>query len=218
MAYLFRCLILSLITGISCQLFYETFVPRKQWPQRWAEYTILPAFTAVFFADQCHMAPSFCLAPCTHYPCDGAHCTDLFSDSYDQKPDFICDLLRHLLEYLDGCLVCALTVYGFHQRSLPPVSRKPDRSASFESDYGISLPLEKPFSQICGDTLEKNGSYSIFVFDYHSCTQHDKRKSDCHRLLCQTHGCIRFWYSEPPVILFYNACSGKGGGSPKTAS
>ncbi len=63
MAYLFRCLILSLITGISCQLFYETFVPRRQWPQRWAEYTILPAFTAVFLLISVTWLPPFVLRP-----------------------------------------------------------------------------------------------------------------------------------------------------------
>lgn len=63
MAYLFRCLILSLITGISCQLFYETFVPRRQWLRSWAEHTILPAFTAVFLLISVTWLPPFVLRP-----------------------------------------------------------------------------------------------------------------------------------------------------------
>lgn len=41
-----RCLVLSLMTGTSCQLFFETIVPRRRWLHQWIEYTAIPAFTA----------------------------------------------------------------------------------------------------------------------------------------------------------------------------
>lgn len=39
-----RCLVLSLMTGTSCQLFFETIVPRRKWRHAWFEYTAIPAF------------------------------------------------------------------------------------------------------------------------------------------------------------------------------
>lgn len=41
-----RCLVLSLMSGTSCQLFFETIVPRRKRLHQWIEYTAIPAFTA----------------------------------------------------------------------------------------------------------------------------------------------------------------------------
>ncbi|MDE7185228.1 MAG: GHKL domain-containing protein [Lachnospiraceae bacterium] len=63
MVYLLRCLVLSFITSVSCQLFYETIVPRRQWSRQWTEHTILPAFTAVFLLISVTWIPPFILRP-----------------------------------------------------------------------------------------------------------------------------------------------------------
>lgn len=48
METILRCLILSLMSATSCQLFFETVVPRrKNWGKcPWLAYTVIPAFTA----------------------------------------------------------------------------------------------------------------------------------------------------------------------------
>lgn len=63
MEYLFRCLILSIMIGISCQLFYETIVPHRKWRQKWIEYTTIPAFAAGFLAISFAKVPPFILRP-----------------------------------------------------------------------------------------------------------------------------------------------------------
>lgn len=39
-----RCLVLAFIMGTSCQLFFETIVPRRKWRHQWIGYTTIPAF------------------------------------------------------------------------------------------------------------------------------------------------------------------------------
>lgn len=63
MVYLLRSLVLSFMTGISCQLFYETIVPHRQWSRQWTERTMLPAFTAVFLLISVTWIPPFILRP-----------------------------------------------------------------------------------------------------------------------------------------------------------
>mgnify|MGYP002509489752 FL=1 len=63
MEHLFRCLILSIMTGISCQLFYETIIPHRKWRQKWIEYTAIPAFAAVFLVISFAKVPPFILRP-----------------------------------------------------------------------------------------------------------------------------------------------------------
>ena len=63
MEHLFRCLILSIMTGISCQLFYETIVPHRKWRQKWIEYTAIWAFAAGFLAISFAKVPPFILRP-----------------------------------------------------------------------------------------------------------------------------------------------------------
>ena len=63
MEHLFRCLILSIMISISCQLFYETIVPYRKWQQRWIKYTVIPAFTAVFLIISSTRVPPFILRP-----------------------------------------------------------------------------------------------------------------------------------------------------------
>ena len=60
---LLRCLVLSFMTGISCQLFYETVVPRRRWRQQWMEHSVLPAFTAVFLLISVAWLPPYILRP-----------------------------------------------------------------------------------------------------------------------------------------------------------
>lgn len=63
MEHLFRCLILSIMTSISCQLFYETIVPHRIWRQKWIMYTTIPAFAAGFLAISFAKVPPFILRP-----------------------------------------------------------------------------------------------------------------------------------------------------------
>ncbi|MDE6991953.1 MAG: Spo0B domain-containing protein, partial [Lachnospiraceae bacterium] len=47
METILRCLILSLMSAASCQLFFETIVPCRSWGKyHWLTYTAIPAFTA----------------------------------------------------------------------------------------------------------------------------------------------------------------------------
>lgn len=46
MENLLRCLVLSIMMGTSCQLFFETIVPRRNFRHHWLEHTAIPAFTA----------------------------------------------------------------------------------------------------------------------------------------------------------------------------
>lgn len=58
-----RCLVLSLLTGTSCQLFFETIVPRRKWRHPWIEYTAVLAFTAGSMVIAFTPIPPYLLQP-----------------------------------------------------------------------------------------------------------------------------------------------------------
>lgn len=58
-----RCLILSLITGISCKIFFETIVPMRRWRYPWIKYTVIPAFAAGLMINAFTPIPPYILQP-----------------------------------------------------------------------------------------------------------------------------------------------------------
>ncbi len=58
-----RCLVLSLMIALSCQLFYETIVPRKRRHPEWINNTATAAFTAGFLLISYAAVPPFVLRP-----------------------------------------------------------------------------------------------------------------------------------------------------------
>ena len=58
-----RCLVLSLMVALSCQLFYETLVPRKRRHPEWINSTATAAFTTGFLLISYAAVPPFVLRP-----------------------------------------------------------------------------------------------------------------------------------------------------------
>ncbi|MDE7028724.1 MAG: GHKL domain-containing protein [Lachnospiraceae bacterium] len=63
MENLLRCLVLCLIHGTSCQLFFETIVPRRSWKNRWVRHTAIPAFAAGGLIISLTPVPPYFLQP-----------------------------------------------------------------------------------------------------------------------------------------------------------
>lgn len=58
-----RCLVLALMMGTSCQLFFETIVPKRKWKHPWTEYTTIPAFAAGTMIISFTPIPPYILQP-----------------------------------------------------------------------------------------------------------------------------------------------------------
>ena len=58
-----RCLVLAFMMGTSCQLFFETIVPRRKWRHTWIEYTTIPAFAAGGMIISFTQIPPYILQP-----------------------------------------------------------------------------------------------------------------------------------------------------------
>lgn len=58
-----RCLILSLVTGTSCKIFFETVAPMRRWQYPWIKYTAIPAFAAGQMIISFTPVPPYILQP-----------------------------------------------------------------------------------------------------------------------------------------------------------
>lgn len=58
-----RCLVLTFMMGTSCQLFFETVVPRRRWRHQWIEYTTIPTFAAGGMIISFTQIPPYILQP-----------------------------------------------------------------------------------------------------------------------------------------------------------
>lgn len=58
-----KCLILSMLMGMSCKIFFETVAEKKRWRQVWIEHTVLLAYMAVFMIIAFTEIPPYILQP-----------------------------------------------------------------------------------------------------------------------------------------------------------
>lgn len=58
-----KCLVLSMLTGMSCKIFFETVAEKKRWRQVWIEHTVLLAYMAVFMIIAFTEIPPYILQP-----------------------------------------------------------------------------------------------------------------------------------------------------------
>lgn len=58
-----KCLVLSMLMGMSCKIFFETVAEKKQWRQVWIEHTVLLAYMAVFMIIAFTEIPPYILQP-----------------------------------------------------------------------------------------------------------------------------------------------------------
>ena len=58
-----RNLFLVLVSGIYCQLFFETIVPKRNWKHSWVAYTVIPAFAASRMVIAVTAIPAYFLQP-----------------------------------------------------------------------------------------------------------------------------------------------------------
>lgn len=58
-----RCLILALMTGSSCQLYFETILPKRSWRHQWITHTTIPAFAAGMMVISFAQIPPYILQP-----------------------------------------------------------------------------------------------------------------------------------------------------------
>lgn len=63
MGIVMRNILLCLMLGIGCGIYYETVVPMRVWRWRWVKYTAVPAFTMGFLAIAFTEIPPYILQP-----------------------------------------------------------------------------------------------------------------------------------------------------------
>ena len=63
MGIVMRNILLCLMLGIGCGIYYETIVPMRVWRYRWVKDTAVPAFTLGFLAIALTEIPPYILQP-----------------------------------------------------------------------------------------------------------------------------------------------------------
>ena len=116
MGIVMRNILLCLMLGIGCGIYYETIVPMRVWRYRWVKDTAVPAFTLGFLAIALTEIPPYILQPGESDRCFVAGFVDLFSDEGGAEFD---SFRAVLCSYVDrdghrgiGCLGTAAGVQG----------------------------------------------------------------------------------------------------------
>ena len=118
-----RNLFLVLVSGIYCQLFFETIVPKRNWKHSWVAYTVIPAFAASRMViavgslwsvrSRSHSNSSLFFAASSSDCLDCCYRTDLLSAFCQKKLVFISPVLCDILDCLNRPFVCCLFTSRF---------------------------------------------------------------------------------------------------------